>query len=103
LCGWGWPTVPSPPPSPPAAATAAPASTPATRPPPVPAPPPSGSSPPAAPPPSSPPSPAPPCFLAPAPVTVLADVGGPAGADLVDVLERLGIRTLGALAALPVA
>jgi protein ImuB len=44
-----------------------------------------------------------PDFLAPVPVTVLADVGGPAGADLVDVLERLGIRTLGALAALPVA
>jgi len=42
-------------------------------------------------------------FLAPIPVTVLADEGGPAGAALVDVLERLGVRTLGALAALPVA
>jgi protein ImuB len=44
-----------------------------------------------------------PAFLAPIPVTVLADEGGPAGAALVDVLERLGVRTLGALAALPVA
>ena len=44
-----------------------------------------------------------PAFLAPVPVTVLAEPGGPAGADLVDVLERLGVRTLGALAALPVA
>ncbi|HEX5365200.1 MAG TPA: DNA polymerase Y family protein, partial [Acidimicrobiales bacterium] len=42
-------------------------------------------------------------FLAPMPVTVLADPGGPAGPALVDVLERLGIRTLGALADLPVA
>ncbi len=44
-----------------------------------------------------------PAFLAPIPVTVLADPGGPVGVELVDVLERLGIRTLGALAALPVA
>jgi protein ImuB len=44
-----------------------------------------------------------PAFLAPIPVTVLADEGGPAGAALVDVLERLGVRTLGALAALPLA
>jgi protein ImuB len=44
-----------------------------------------------------------PAFLAPIPVTVLSDPGGPVGADLVDVLERLGIRTLGALAGLPVA
>ncbi len=44
-----------------------------------------------------------PAFLAPIPVTVLADEGGPASAALVDVLERLGVRTLGALAALPVA
>jgi len=44
-----------------------------------------------------------PAFLAPVPVTVLAEPGGPAGPDLVDVLERLGIRTLGALAGLPVA
>ena len=44
-----------------------------------------------------------PAFLAPVPVTVLAEPGGPAGPDLVDVLERLGLRTLGALAALPVA
>ncbi|HET6952225.1 MAG TPA: DNA polymerase Y family protein, partial [Acidimicrobiales bacterium] len=44
-----------------------------------------------------------PAFLAPVPVTVLADRGGPVGVELVEVLERLGIRTLGALAALPVA
>ena len=44
-----------------------------------------------------------PAFLAPVPVTVLAEPGGPAGPELVDVLERLGLRTLGALAALPVA
>ncbi len=37
------------------------------------------------------------------PVTVLAEAGGPAPPELVDVLERLGIRTLGALAGLPVA
>ncbi len=43
-----------------------------------------------------------PAFLAPIPVTVLADEG-PEGVALVDVLERLGVRTLGALAALPVA
>ena len=42
-------------------------------------------------------------FLAPVPVIVLAEPGGPAGPELVDVLERLGLRTLGALAALPVA
>jgi protein ImuB len=42
-------------------------------------------------------------FLAPVPVIVLAGPGGPAGPELVDVLERLGLRTLGALAALPVA
>jgi protein ImuB len=50
-----------------------------------------------------------PGFLAPVPVTVLADVlaagdrRGPSAHDLVDVLERLGVRTLGDLAALPVA
>jgi protein ImuB len=44
-----------------------------------------------------------PAFLAPIPVTALADIDGPEGAALVDVLERLGVRTLGALAALPVA
>jgi protein ImuB len=44
-----------------------------------------------------------PAFLAPISVTVLCDPGGPVGAELVDVLERLGIRTLGALAALPAA
>lgn len=44
-----------------------------------------------------------PRFLAPLPVTVLAEQEGPAGAELVDVLERLGVRTLGDLAALPVA
>jgi protein ImuB len=44
-----------------------------------------------------------PGFLAPVPVTVLAEPGGPAGPDMVDVLERLGLRTLGAVAALPVA
>ncbi len=43
-----------------------------------------------------------PGFLAPLSVRVLAEQGGPAGPDLVDVLERLGIRTLGDLAALPV-
>ncbi len=36
-------------------------------------------------------------------MTVLAEAGGPASPELVDVLERLGIRTLGALAGLPVA
>jgi protein ImuB len=36
-------------------------------------------------------------------VTVLSDPGEPVGADLVDVLERLCIRTLGALAGLRVA
>ena len=44
-----------------------------------------------------------PGFLAPLSVRVLAEPGGPAGPGLVDVLERLGIRTLGDLAALPVA
>jgi protein ImuB len=44
-----------------------------------------------------------PRFLAPLSVRVLAEQGGPAGPDLVDVLERLGMRTLGDLAALPVA
>ena len=44
-----------------------------------------------------------PAFLAPISVAVLCDPGGPVGAELVDVLERLGIRTLGALAALPAA
>src|SRR4029450_3528876 len=44
-----------------------------------------------------------PAFLASIPVTVLADPGGPVGVALVAVLERLGIRPLGALAALPVA
>ncbi len=44
-----------------------------------------------------------PAFLAPLSVRVLAEQGGPAGPDLVDVFERLGIRTLGDLAALPVA
>jgi protein ImuB len=44
-----------------------------------------------------------PAYLAPVPVTVLAEPGGPAGPELVDVLERLGIRTLGAMAGLPVA
>jgi protein ImuB len=44
-----------------------------------------------------------PGFLAPLSVAVLAEQGGPAGPDLVDVLERLGVRTLGDLAALPVA
>ncbi|HEX6425635.1 MAG TPA: DNA polymerase Y family protein [Acidimicrobiales bacterium] len=44
-----------------------------------------------------------PGFLAPLPVTVLAEPGGPAGPDLVDVLGRLGVRTLGDLAALPAA
>lgn len=44
-----------------------------------------------------------PAFLAPLTVRVLAEQGGPAGPELVDVLERLGIRTLGDLAALPVA
>ena len=65
-----------------------------------------------------------PAFLAPLPVTVLAEPGGldtdrhlrgvrggeggaylyrPVGPDLVDVFERLGVRTLGDLAALPVA
>lgn len=43
-----------------------------------------------------------PAFLAPVPVTVLAEPGGPAAPELVDVLERLGIRTLGAVAGLPV-
>lgn len=42
-----------------------------------------------------------PAFLAPLPVRELAEPGGPAGPELVDVLERLGIRTLGDLAALP--
>jgi protein ImuB len=41
-----------------------------------------------------------PGFLAPLSVRVLAEPGGPAGPALVDVLERLGLRTLGALAAL---
>lgn len=41
-----------------------------------------------------------PGFLAPLSVRVLAEPGGPAGPDLVDVLERLGLRTLGDLAAL---
>jgi protein ImuB len=44
-----------------------------------------------------------PDFLAPLPVSVLAEQGGPVGPETVDVLERLGIRTLGDLAALPVA
>ncbi|HET9612117.1 MAG TPA: hypothetical protein VFP06_21060 [Acidimicrobiales bacterium] len=65
-----------------------------------------------------------PAFLAPLPVTVLAEPGGldagrylrgvrggeggaylhrPVGPELVDVFERLGVRTLGDLAALPVA
>ena len=44
-----------------------------------------------------------PGFLAPLSVAVLAEPGGPAGPELVDVLERLGIRTLGDLAGLPVA
>jgi protein ImuB len=45
-------------------------------------------------------------FLTPLPVTVLAGGAGGSGPDLPDlagVLERLGLRTLGALAALPVA
>jgi protein ImuB len=48
-----------------------------------------------------------PAFLAPLPVTTLvtglASLGGPGGAaeDLVDVLARLGLRTLGALAQVP--
>jgi len=45
-----------------------------------------------------------PTFLAPLPVTVLSDVSGGAsvagGDDLVGVLQRLGLRTLGAFAAL---
>jgi protein ImuB len=41
-----------------------------------------------------------PGFLAPLSVRTLAETGGPAGPDLVDVLERLGLRTLGDLAAL---
>lgn len=44
-----------------------------------------------------------PAFLAPLTVRVLAEAGGPADPGLVDVLERLGVRTLGDLAALPVA
>jgi protein ImuB len=45
-----------------------------------------------------------PAFLAPVPVTVLADVdGAEETVALVGVLERLGVRTLGALAALPLA
>ncbi|HEX6235793.1 MAG TPA: DNA polymerase Y family protein [Acidimicrobiales bacterium] len=44
-----------------------------------------------------------PAFLAPLPVGVLAEPGSPGGPDLVDVLERLGIRALGDLAALPAA
>ena len=44
-----------------------------------------------------------PGFFAPLSVGVLAEPGGPAGPELVDVLERLGIRTLGDLAGLPVA
>ena len=44
-----------------------------------------------------------PDFLAPLTLRVLAEPGGPAGPALVDVLERLGMRTLGDLAALPVA
>ncbi len=44
-----------------------------------------------------------PGFLAPLSLRVLAEQGGPAGPELVDVLERLGVRTLGDLAALPVA
>jgi len=43
-----------------------------------------------------------PAFLAPLSVRTLSEQGGPAGPDLVDVLERLGVRTLGDLAALPV-
>jgi protein ImuB len=44
-----------------------------------------------------------PGFLAPLSVRTLAETGGPAGPDLVDVLERLGLRTLGDLAALDAA
>ncbi len=44
-----------------------------------------------------------PAFLAPLTLRVLAEPGGPAGPEVVDVLERLGMRTLGDLAALPVA
>jgi protein ImuB len=40
-----------------------------------------------------------PAFLAPWPVSVLGD--GPDGGDLVSLLDRLGLRTLGAFAALP--
>jgi protein ImuB len=63
-----------------------------------PSPPGEGSAPPAVVPPGGSPD-----FLAPVPVTVLAEPGGPVGPELVDVFERLGIRTLGALAGLPVA
>ena len=47
-----------------------------------------------------------PAFLAPWPVTVLAgsvDAAHGGGTDLVDLLARLGLRTLGAFAALPAA
>ncbi len=40
-----------------------------------------------------------PAFLAPLGVGVLAEQGGPAGPELVDVLDRLGLRRLGDLAA----
>jgi protein ImuB len=42
-------------------------------------------------------------LLAPLPVGVLAEQGGPLAPETVDVFERLGIRTLADLAALPVA
>jgi protein ImuB len=44
-----------------------------------------------------------PGFLAPLSVRVLAEPGGPAAPELIDVLERLGVRTLGGLAGLPIA